>query len=279
MKTIFITGASSGIGAAAAHQLAAQGHRVVLHARTGEKGEPVRQEIEAATGNEHLGLLTADFERQDEVRALAAAFKQQYDRLDVLVNNAGLYLSKRTETADGFETTWAVNHLAPFLLTNLLLDRLKASAPARIVNVASNAHTGGLINFDDLQMRERFNGLGAYAQSKLANILFTYELARRLDGTGVTAVAMHPGVVNTGIWERNTGLLDYFLRGLSFLYKTPARSAPALVRLAVDPALEGVTGKYFDQAKEKKSAAASYDEAVAARLWQVSEEMTGLAVR
>lgn len=277
MKTILITGASSGIGAAAARQLAALGHRVVLHARTGEKGEPVRQEIAAATGNENVSLLTADFGALEAVRALAAAFRAQYDRLDVLINNAGLYLSKRTETPDGFETTWAVNHLAPFLLTNLLLDRLKASAPARIINVASNAHTGGHINFDDLQMRERFNGLGAYAQSKLANILFSYELARRLDGTGVTAVAMHPGVVNTGIWERNTGLIDYFLRGMSVLYKSPKKSARAVVRLAVDPALEGVTGTYFDQMKEKKSAAASYDEAVAARLWQVSEEATGLA--
>ena len=279
MQTILITGATSGIGEAAARQLAALGHRVVLHARTGEKGEPVRREIEAATGNQNVGLLTADFGRLSEVRALAAAFREQYDRLDVLINNAGLYLSKRTETLDGFETTWAVNHLAPFLLTNLLLDRLKASAPARIVNVASNAHTGGRINFDDLQMRERFNGLGAYAQSKLANILFTYELARRLDGTGVMAVAMHPGVVDTGIWERNTGLLDYFLRGMSVFYKSPKKSARSVVRLAVDPALEGVTGKYFDQMKEKRSAEASYDEAVAARLWEVSEEATGLGGR
>ncbi len=277
-KTILITGANSGIGKEAALQVAARGARVVMVCRNRERGEPAQAAIKAQSGNDNVELMTADFESQRQIRALADEYLRTHDRLDVLVNNAGLYLSTRQETEDGIEATWAVNHLAPFLLTNLLLDVIKASAPARIVTVSSDVHRSGKIDFEDLGMAQKYRWIGAYAQSKLANVLFTYELARRLEGTGVTATCMHPGTVATGIWNRNKNVLNYLLRLFKPFYLSASKSAEAVVRLAVAPALEGVTGKYYDKMQEAKSASDSYDEALAARLWQVSAEMTGLAV-
>ncbi len=275
-KIIMITGANSGIGKEAALQVAAKGARVVMVCRNRERGEPALAEIKAKSGNDAVELMTADFESQRQIRALADEYNRAHDRLDVLVNNAGLFLSTRRETEDGIEATWAVNHLAPFLLTNLLLDALKASAPARIVTVSSDAHRAGEIDFDDLEMQAKYRWLAAYAQSKLANVLFTYELARRLEGTGVTATCMHPGTVATGIWNRNKNALNYFLRLFKPFYMSSKKSAEAVVRLAVAPDVEGVTSQYFDKMEPAKSSPVSYDEAVAARLWQISAEMVDL---
>ncbi|MFB3133848.1 MAG: SDR family oxidoreductase [Rhodothermales bacterium] len=276
-KIIMVTGANSGIGKEAALQLAERGARVVMVCRNRERGEPALAEIKAQSGNDTVELMTADFESQRQIRELADTYQRTHDRLDVLVNNAGLYLSKRHETEDGIEATWAVNHLAPFLLTNLLLEVIKASAPARIVTVASDAHRAGTLDFDDLEMKEKYRWIAAYAQSKLANVVFTYELARRLAGTGVTATCMHPGTVATGIWNRNKNVLNALLRLFKPFYMNPKKSAEAVVRLAVAPDVEGVTGKYFDRMNEASSSADSHDEEIAARLWQVSDERVGLA--
>ncbi len=276
-KIIMVTGANSGIGKETALQLAERGARVVMVCRNRERGEPALGEIKAQSGNDTVELMTADFESQRQIRDLADTYKRTHDRLDVLVNNAGLYLSKRYETEDGVEATWAVNHLAPFLLTNLLLEVIKASAPARIVTVASDAHRAGTLDFDDLEMKEKYRWVMAYAQSKLANVVFTYELARRLEGTGVTATCMHPGTVATDIWNRNKNVLNALLRLFKPIYMNPKKSAEAVVRLAVAPDVEGVTGKYFDRMNEASPSADSYDEEIAARLWQVSAERVGLA--
>ncbi len=276
-KIIMVTGANSGIGKEAALQLAEQGARVVMVCRNRERGEPALAEIKAQSGNDTVELMTADFESQRQIRDLAETYQRTHDRLDVLVNNAGLYLSKRHETEDGVEATWAVNHLAPFLLTNLLLEVIKASAPARIVTVASDAHRAGTLDFDDLEMKQKYRWIAAYAQSKLANVVFTYELARRLEGSGVTATCMHPGTVATGIWNRNKNVLNAFLRLFKPVYMNPKKSAEAVVRLAVAPDVEGVTGKYFDRMNKARPLADAYDEEIAARLWQVSAERVGLA--
>ncbi len=276
-KIIMVTGANSGIGKEAALQLAERGARVVMVCRNRERGEPALAEIKAQSGNDTVELMTADFESQRQIRDLAETYQRTHDRLDVLVNNAGLYLSKRHETEDGVEATWAVNHLAPFLLTNLLLEVIKASAPARIVTVASDAHRAGTLDFEDLEMKEKYRWIAAYAQSKLANVVFTYELARRLEGSGVTATCMHPGTVATGIWNRNKNVLNAFLRLFKPVYMNPKKSAEAVVRLAVAPDVEGVTGKYFDRMNKARPSADAYDEEIAARLWQVSAERVGLA--
>jgi NAD(P)-dependent dehydrogenase (short-subunit alcohol dehydrogenase family) len=226
------------------------------------------------SGNPAVDPFPADMSSQAEVRRLAREVLAAYPRLDVLVNNMGGFWATRRITADGLEHTFAVNHLAPFLLTDLLLDRLTASAPSRIVSVSSGAHTTGTINFSDLQGERRYSGQQAYSQSKLANIMFTYELARSMDGTGVTATVLHPGVVRTGFAaEDPSPMWKAFLPLIRVFLKTPEKGAATSIYLASSPEVDGVTGTYFADRKPKTSSRSSYDTAAAARLWQISLDL------
>jgi NAD(P)-dependent dehydrogenase (short-subunit alcohol dehydrogenase family) len=234
-------------------------------------------EIRTATGNDALTVFLADLSAQAEIRRVAAELLARYPAIHVLVNDAGIVNLRRSTTVDGIESVFAVNHLAYFLLTRLLLDRLRASAPARIVNVASDAHRWGRIDFDDLGHARRYRVMRVYGASKLANILFTYELARRLEGSGVTANCIHPGAVGTRLGQNN-GRVATFLTGLLRpFFRTPEQGAATLIQVASSPALEGVTGKYFANGKPRSSSRASCDTAAQRRLWEVSERMTGLS--
>ena len=276
-KVCLVTGANSGIGRETALALAKMGATVILVARDPTKGGAALDDIKRASGNEHVELMLADLASLDSIRQLAADFRAKHQQLHVLVNNAGSYNVQRSETKDGFETTFGVNHLAYVLLTNLLLDVLKASAPSRIINVSSASHRGATINFDDLHGNDAYRGMAAYGQSKLANVLFTYELARRLEGTGVTANSLHPGVVMTNFGHNNTGIFGslfgvFHAVARPFLL-TPERGAETSIYLASSPEVEGVTGKYFVKKRPVESNKVSHDIEVAKRLWQVSEAM------
>lgn len=274
-KTVLITGATSGIGRVAAESLARQGAQVVVVGRNPAKTEATVADIRRATGNNSVDYLLADLSQVAEVRALAQQFQSRYARLDVLLNNAGGVFAKRTLTADGREMTWALNHLSYFLLTNLLLDTLRASGPARIVNVASNAHRRvRALDFDNLEGARGYSAFGAYAASKLANVLFTYQLARRLAGTPITVNAMHPGLVATGFGAGNGRLWAVLYVFINALGRTPAQGADTLIWLASAPDVADVSGQYFYERQARKTSPASYDEAAARRLWEVSEEMT-----
>jgi retinol dehydrogenase 14 len=275
-KTVLVTGATGGIGRATAMGLAAMGANLAITGRDRARTEGAAREIRAAGGRQ-VDLFVADLSSQSEVRRLASEMLQTYPRVDVLVNNVGGYWNTRHVTADGLERTFALNHLAPFLLTNLLLDRLKQSPPARVVTVASNAHATGQIDFDDLQGERSYSGSRAYNQSKLANILFTYELARRLQASAVTANALHPGVVNTSFGaEDPRGIQRLIIPFARPFMKTPAQGAATSIHLASAPDLEHVTGRYFANSKPKRSSKRSYNEAAAAQLWQVSADLVGL---
>jgi NAD(P)-dependent dehydrogenase (short-subunit alcohol dehydrogenase family) len=278
-KICLITGATSGIGQAAALALAQMGATVAIVGRSEERCQSTVAHIQRETNNFHVDYLLADLSIQSQVRKLAENFKARYKRLDVLVNDAGAIFLRRELSADGIEMTFAVNHLAYFLLTNLLLDTLKASAPTRIVNVASNSHLGQHLDFDNLQLKRGYNPMRAYGRSKLCNLYFTYELARRLDGTGVTVNAMHPGFVATNMGTNNGRLVRLFLPLIHLNSLTPEQGARTVVYLASSPDVETVTGKYFVREREVASDPVSYDEAAAKRLWEVSEEMTGLSPR
>jgi retinol dehydrogenase 14 len=275
-KTVLVTGGSGGIGKATALGLAAMGAHLAICGRDRGRTEGAAGEVRAAGGGP-VEVFVADLSVQAQVRRLAGEVLERCSRIDVLVNNVGGYWNTRHLTADGLERTFALNHLAAFLLTNLLLDRLKHSVVARVVTVSSNAHTQGRIDFDDLQGERSYAGARAYNQSKLANLLFTYELARRLQPSAVTANAVHPGVVRTafgaedpaGVQRRVVPLLRPFM-------KTPAQGAATSIHLASAPELAQVTGRYFANRKPKRSSKASYDQATAARLWQVSAELVGL---
>jgi NAD(P)-dependent dehydrogenase (short-subunit alcohol dehydrogenase family) len=234
-----------------------------------------QRRITQATGNARVELLLADLSVQAQVHQLAEAVQRRFNRLDVLLNNAGALFTKRLVSADGLEMTLALNHLGYFLLTRLLLDTLKASAPARIINVASNAHHGARINFVDVQGEHHYGGWRAYCQSKLANILFTYELASRLEGTGITANAVHPGFVATGFGRNNRGLVALFMRLAQLTALSPERGAETLIYLAASPEVAGVTGKYFVNKRPVQSSPMSYHAATAQRLWQLSEQLVG----
>jgi NAD(P)-dependent dehydrogenase (short-subunit alcohol dehydrogenase family) len=277
-KTVLITGGTGGIGRATAEGLAEMGAHVAITGRDLARAKATAAEISAATGNPAVDAYAADLSGQAGVRQLASTVLAAYPRLDVLVNNVGGFWGHRHLTVDGLEHTFALNHLAPFLLTNLLLDRLIASAPARIVTVSSGAQTMGKIDFDDLQGERGYSGQRAYNQSKLANVMFTYELARRLDGTRVTATVLHPGVVRTAFAAEDPSRFWKVLIPLTRpLMKTPGKGAQTPIYLASSLDVEGVTGAYFVNRKPRKSNKISYDDAAAARLWQVSAELTGLA--
>jgi NAD(P)-dependent dehydrogenase (short-subunit alcohol dehydrogenase family) len=276
-KTVLITGGTGGIGKATAIGLARLGARVGIVGRDATRAEAAASDIRSTSGNPAVDVFTADLSSQAEVRRLAAEVLETYPRLDVLVNNVGGYWAHRHGTADGLEHTFALNHLAAFLLTNLLLDRLEASAPARVVTVSSGAQSMGRIDFDDLQGARTYSGQRAYNQSKLANVMFTYELARRLDGTGVTATVLHPGVTRTEFGAEDQAAYFAWMSGLSKPFmKSPAQGAETPIFLASSPEVEGVTGRYFANRKPKESNKLSYDVEAAARLWQVSADLVGL---
>ena len=277
-KVVLITGGTSGIGKAAATALAGMGATVVITGRNEERGKRALQEIREESGNDGVELILADLTVQDEVRRLAEELRERHNQLEVLVNNAGLVLSERTETPDGIETQLAINHLAPFLLTNLLLDLLKESAPSRIVTVSSDAHRWARIDLDDLQSRKRYRGMQVYGKTKLANIMFTYELAERLEGTGVTANCMHPGGVNTNFGNNQGGPMNLLFRLFKPFMRSSEQGADTLIYLASSPEVEGMTGKYLADRKVKAASDAAYDETTRKRLWEASEELTGLKV-
>ena len=277
-RICLITGATAGIGRAEAILLAGQGYEMVLTGRNPAKLADTVKEIRQHTGSDSVHGLVADFSDLGEVKQLVAQFQEKFPRLDILINNAGAYFNKRQRTEYGVEKTFLVNHLASFLLTNLLLDSLYRSAFARIINVASNAHEHAKLDLNDLNFGHFYFGFWAYGRSKLANILFTYELARRLKGTHVTANALHPGRVGTDIFKTDFSILGgpfkWFMERISL---TPEQGADNTVYLATSPGVEGITGKYFVKREAVLSSSISYDEDLARRLWEKSEKLTGLS--
>ena len=276
-KVCLVTGGNSGIGKSVALGLAKMGATVVVVSRNKEKGETAVTDIVEKSGNKNVELIQADMSSQNSIHQLVNEFRARHEKLHLLINNAGVYLTKRSETEDGLESTFAVNHLGPFLLTSLLVDILKASAPSRIVNVTSDAHKGARVNFDDLQGERKFSGWQAYGQSKLAMILYTRGLAKKLEGTGVTVNSAHPGVVRTNFAKNNGGLVMLGFRFLGIFFISPESAAKRILYVATSPDLEGVTGKYFTKMHEVKSSQESYDDDSARRLWQISEQLTHLS--
>lgn len=274
-KTCLVTGATFGIGKETALGLARQGARVVIVGRDASRtGETVLW-LRRQSGNDQIDFLLADLSSQAEVRRAAAEFKRTQDRLDVLINNAGAIVTKREITVDGFERTWALNHLAYVLLTLELLDRLEASAPARVINVASTAHARVGLDFDDLQSARNYSGFKTYSRSKLANILFTYALARRLDPASVTANCLHPGVVATGIARNMNPAFKLVFAAITPWLTTPKQGAATSIFLAASAQAAGVSGKYFDKCKPARSSDLTYDVGLQERLWEISLKQTG----
>jgi NAD(P)-dependent dehydrogenase (short-subunit alcohol dehydrogenase family) len=277
-KTVLVTGATNGIGEATARALAAKGAHVFVHGRNPAKGRAAVEAIKKATGNRAVEFVGADFAQLSEVRAMAQEMLRRAPTLDVLVNNAGRAQFTRTLTKDGFEAVFGVNHLAPFLLTNLLLDRLKERAPSRIIVLASNQHRGPQLDFDDLNVENKFSFNRAYRQSKLANMLFMRALAKRLEGSGVTVNALHPGVVRTGIAMEGLPFWGRLLAGLVHPFLISAdQGAKTSVYLASAPEVAGLSGRYFDKCKVAAQSAESQDDAAAEKLWAVSEKLVGLS--
>jgi retinol dehydrogenase 14 len=278
-KRVLVTGATSGIGLAAARSLAKQGAKVVMVGRDAAKTARCLEDVSAAAPAAEVTSLLCDFSRQTEVRRLADEVLRRFDRLDVLVNNAGTVFKDRTVTEDGIEATFAVNHLGYFLLTQLLLDRIVRSAPARIVNVASIGHRYGTMDFDDLGFERGYRIMRAYARSKLANVLYTRLLAQKLAGRGVTVNCLHPGAVETNIWSGAPAWLRPVLWVIGKLTFIPAEEgAQRIVQLVVSPELSETTGQYFEEGKLAQPSPAARDDALARRLWEESERLTGLAV-
>ena len=278
-KVVVVTGGNSGLGLETAYELAQLGAQVIITSRDPAKGRKAIEDLRKRPGGSagRLGMMPLDLASFASIRSFASEFEDRFDRLDVLVNNAGGMLTSRTTTQEGFETTFGVNHLGHFLLTNLLLDVLKKSAPSRIVNVSSDAHKGAKagLDFDDLQGQRNYNGWHAYQQSKLANILFTKELARRLDGTGVTVNCLHPGFVMTGFGQSGdmTGPMGFGLKFARLFGLRPRRGARTIVYLASAPEVADVSGEYFVKKKVRQPTAAAQDPEAARRLWEVSERL------
>jgi NAD(P)-dependent dehydrogenase (short-subunit alcohol dehydrogenase family) len=280
-KVCVITGGTDGIGKAAAHGLAAQGAKLLVHGRDPEKGARAVAELKVRSGNPAIEFLQADFSSLAEVRRLAATVMERTPRVDVLVNNAGAIFVKRILSKDGYEMTFAVNHLAPFLLTHLLLDALKSGGPSRIVTTASNAHRRAKLVFDDLQTTRKYSPMGAYGSSKLANILFTRALAKRLQGTAVTATCVHPGLVRTNFGANNDQDVSPLFKGIFGLVmrfaRSPEKGAETVIHLAASPKVQGASGGYYCDCELTPPAPAAQDDGAAERLWHVSEQLTGIA--
>lgn len=275
-KTCIVTGANQGIGKATAIGLARVGARVVMVCRNRERGEAARSEVMQASGSEQVTLHIADFARQRQVRSVADELIAAYDRIDVLLNNAAVVSREREVSEEGFEMQWAVNHLAPFLLTDLLLPTLLDNPGARIVTVASDAHRSGQIGFGDLQSERHYSLWKAYAQAKVANVLFTYALARRLEGRALTANCLHPGVIATTLLKQFTPHAAPWLRWvIDLVMASPARGARTSIYLATSPEVAGVSGQYFKRRRPARSASLTYDRALQERLWALSMEQTG----
>ena len=272
-KIALVTGATAGIGLITAEALARMGATVVIVSRSEEKCGNVVAQIQANTGNTRVEYIAGDLSAMAQVRSVAAEFLRRYDRLHILVNNAGAFINDRQVSADGYEMTFALNHLNYFYLTQLLQDTLIASAPARIVNVSSDAHRGGKINFDDLMSEKSYSGFGVYSMTKLANVLFTNELAQRLEGSGVTANSLHPGFVATNFGKNNGGIVGFFMPVVQMFALSPEKGAETSIHLAASPAVEGVTGKYFTKKMPVQPAKAALDIAAQRRLWEVSEKL------
>jgi NAD(P)-dependent dehydrogenase (short-subunit alcohol dehydrogenase family) len=279
-KVCIITGANSGIGKATAMGLANMGATVVMVCRDQAKGEEAQDEIKEQSGNDTIDLLLADLSSQASVHQLAENIQQRYQHIHVLINNAGGISLRRQETTEGFEMTLAVNYLAAFLLTNLLLDKLKASEPSRIINVSSDSHQSGYIRMDDLELKQGYRIMRAYGQSKLALVLFTYELARRLQGTGVTVNCLHPGLVASNFGQNGIGKVGRSISKLIFsnLGISPEEGAKTSIYLASSPDVEGVTGKYFVKCIPVRSAPISYDETLQRQLWDETTKLLHLHV-
>ena len=274
-KICMVTGSNTGIGKATAIGLAGLGAKVIMVCRDRSRGETALQEIKKRSGSDSIELMIADFSSLESIRRLSAEIRKKYERLDVLVNNAAVLARRRVLSMDGYEMTFAVNHLGYFLLTNLLLDLIKAGGKSRIVNVSSDAHRGVTIDFDDLQMEKKYSSVRAYSVSKLANILFTYELARKLEGTGVTVNTLHPGVVKTEVFREMPFILDWLIKLFAL---SPEKGAATSIYLATSSEVEGVSGKYFKNCKEISSSPVTYNQSIAQRLWEVSSELTHLQI-
>lgn len=272
-KTVLITGATDGIGKQAAKELASMGAKVVIVGRNEEKCIQSIEEVSNFSGNSNVNYLLADLSSMGEVKNLAEEFRSKYDRLDVLINNAGAAFLNRQVTVDGFEKTFATNHLAYFLLTALLLDMLKASSPSRVISVSSNSHYNGKIRFDDPNLNRFYFVMRAYSQSKLANVLFTYALAKRLEGSGVTANCLHPGLVRTGIFRKVKGVKGLIEKILLRRAITVEEGAETLVYLASSEDVAFESGNFYYKKKVRTSSASSYDIDTQERLWEMSEEM------
>ena len=275
-RVVLVTGATSGMGKATASALAAYGASVVIHGRDEDKAKETVEGIREETKNPAVYYILADFEKLDEVRFLANEFRRQFHRLDVLINNAGAVFGKRQESVDGIELTLQVNYLSHFLVTNLLLDMLKASSPSRVLNVSSGLHERGHIDLEDLQMTRKYSGQKAYASSKLAQVLFTYELARRLEGSGVTCNASNPGLAKTHLGYDAGLLTSLSKRFVDIFGKSAEKAADTTIYLASSPEVERVNGKYFEDRKEAESSEMSYNMSAAKRLWEISLKLTDL---
>ncbi len=273
-KNCLITGANSGIGKATAIGLAKEGATIIMVCRDKERGEKAKKEIIELTNNKNVEVFLCDLSSQEDIRKFVSEFKGKYQTLHVLINNAGVMISKRIISDEGLEMNFAVNHLAPFLLTNLLLDILKKSAPSRIINVSSGLHKRGKIDFEDLQNENKKTALfKMYGDSKLALMLWSYELSRRLEGTNVTINTVHPGVVNSNLGRHQSKFSQGFGK---LFFKKPEKGAETSIYLASSPEVEGITGKYFVKKEPRKSSKESYNEEYAKRIWDISAKMTGL---